>query len=139
MKVFFDTNVWIASFIARGLCTDLVDAMMSTHDAGRMEVLICPAVMVEARRLLRHKFHANDDQWMAAEAVFHRVTAVPDGAAAMPPDFPDPDDWPIVTAAVEAGADLFTTGDKALLELGAVEGLAILDPRAAFLKLRGLE
>ena len=136
MKVFCDTNVWNASFIARGLCADFVGAMMSTHAAGRVEVLVCPAVVVETKRLLRHKFHANDKQWMAAETVFHRVTTVPDGATAMPPGFPDPDDWPIVAAAVETEAGLFVTGDRALLDLGAVEGLPIIDPRAAFLKLR---
>ncbi len=138
MKIFFDTNVWIASFIARGLCADLIDAAMSTHDAGRMEVLVCPAIIMETRRLLRHKFHANDDQWQAAETVFQRITGVPDGVATMPSGFPDPDDWPIIAAAIEAEADLLITGDKALLDLETVEALSIIDPRTAFLKLRGL-
>ena len=139
MRVFFDTNVWIASFIARGLCADLVGAAMAAHDAGGIEVLTCPAIVVETRRLLRDKFRADDAQWHAAETVFGRVTLVVDGVAEIPSFFPDPDDRPIIAAAVEAGADLFVTGDKALLELGEVEGLPIVTPRTAFLKLRGLE
>ena len=139
MRVFFDTNVWIASFIARGLCADLVGAAMATHDAGSIEVLTCPAVVVETQRLLRDKFHANDAQWLATDTVFGRLTMVEDGAADIPSVFPDPDDWPIIAAAFEAGADLFVTGDKALLELGEVDGLPIITPRTAFLKLRGLE
>jgi len=139
MRVFFDTNVWIASFIARGLCADLVGAAMAAHDAGSIEVLTCPAVVVETQRLLRDKFHANDAQWLATDTVFGRLTMVEDGAADIPSVFPDPDDWPIIAAAFEAGADLFVTGDKALLELGEVDGLPIITPRTAFLKLRGLE
>jgi predicted nucleic acid-binding protein len=51
---------------------------------------------------------------------------------------PDPDDAWIIAAALNAGADLFVTGDKALLELGAVQGLPIIDPRTAYARLRGL-
>ncbi len=139
MRVFFDTNVWIASFIARGLCADLVGAAMAAHDGGSIKVLTCPAVVVETQRLLRDKFHANDAQWLATDTVFGRLAMVEDGAVDIPSDFPDPDDWPIIAAAFEAGADLFVTGDKALLDLGEVEGLPIIAPRVAFLKLRGLE
>ena len=138
MRVFFDTNVWIASFIARGLCADLVNTMMTAHDAGRMDVMVCPAVIAETKRLLLGKLHADDAQWRAAETVFSHITSVADGGVRMPSDFPDPDDWPIVSAALEAGADLFVTGDKALLALGHVEDLPVLDPRAAYLRLRGL-
>jgi len=139
VRVFFDTNVWLASFIAHGLCADLVNTMMTAHDAGRMDVMVCPAVIAETkRRLLLGKLHADDAQWRAAETVFFHITNVADGGARMPPDFPDPDDWPIVAAAVEARADLFVTGDKALLALGTVEDLPVLDPRAAYLRLRGL-
>ena len=139
MKVFFDTNVWIASFIARGLCADLVGAAMVAHDTGGIEVLTCPAVLVEAERLLRDKFRANDAQWYAADTVFSRITMVVDGAATIPSFFPDPDDWPIIAAAVEAHADLFVTGDKALLELRAVENMPVVSPREAFLRLRNIE
>ncbi len=139
MRVFFDTNVWIASFIARGLCADLVGAAMAAHDGGTIEVLTCPAVVVETQRLLRDKFHANDAQCHAADTVFGRLTMVEDGIAAIPSFFPDSDDWTIIAAAFESGADLFVTGDKALLDLDEVEGLPIVTPRAAFLKLRGLE
>ena len=139
MKVFFDTNVWIASFIARGLCADLVGATLAAHDTGGIEVLTCPSVLVEAQRLLRDKFYANNDQWHAADTVFSRLTIVADGAATIPPLFPDPDDWPIIAAAVEAHADLFVTGDKTLLTLHAVENMPVVSPREAYMRLRNIE
>jgi len=52
--------------------------------------------------------------------------------------FPDPDDAPILAAALAADAKLFVTGDKALLALGAVDDMAIVDPRTAYERLRGL-
>jgi predicted nucleic acid-binding protein len=50
----------------------------------------------------------------------------------------DPSDALILAAALAAGADLFVTGDKALLDLGEVQGMPILDVRTAYLRLRGL-
>ena len=54
------------------------------------------------------------------------------------PGIPDPDDAWIIAAALAAGADWSVTGDKALLALGMVENLSIVDPRKAYMKLRGL-
>ena len=55
-----------------------------------------------------------------------------------PADFPDPDDAPIVGAALAAGADLLVTCDRALLALACIEGLAIVTPREAYQNLLGL-
>lgn len=139
MRVFFDTNVWIAALIARGLCADLVGVAMAAHDTHSLEVLTCPAVLAETQRLLREKFRASDAQLRAAQTMFQHISSVPDGSTAMPPGFPDADDWPIATSALAASVDLFVTGDKALLALEAIEGMPVLDPRSAYMKLRGLE
>lgn len=40
----------------------------------------------------------------------------------------DQDDLPILSAAISAGADVFVTGDKEILDLGRIEKLAILFP-----------
>jgi putative PIN family toxin of toxin-antitoxin system len=139
VNVFFDTNVWLASLISRGLCADLVRASLAAHDARNIQVLTCSAVMAETHRLLEGRFFANDAQLAAAQEIFDKIERVPDGAAALPPGFPDPDDWPIVAGAIAAGADMFVTGDKALLALEAIQELAIVDPRTAYRRLKGLE
>jgi len=138
MRLFFDTNVWITAFIAHGLCADLVGAALSTHDARRNEVQTCPAMFAEARRLLVNKYCASEAQLAAAQRVFQHIISVPDGTTSIPPDSPDPDDWPIIAAALAAHADLFVTGDKALLALGRIGRLESLDPRTAYQRLRGL-
>ncbi len=138
MRLLLDTNIWLASWISRGLCADLVRLALARHDSGLAQVLVCPAVREEAFRLLRNKFGADRHQLAQAMAVFQYVTEIPDGRWTPPPGFPDPDDVPIVGAAVQADATALVTGDRALLKLQAIGGLAIIDPREAFLRLRRL-
>jgi hypothetical protein len=45
------------------------------------------------------------------------------------PSLPDPDDKPIVTSALAGNANVFVTGDKALLQLHNVEHLPVVSPR----------
>jgi predicted nucleic acid-binding protein len=51
------------------------------------------------------------------------------------PSLPDPDDEPIVAAALSGKSDVFVTGDKALLELQCIEGMPIIAPRQLWEKL----
>ncbi len=74
-----------------------------------------------------------------AERLFRKHARIVPAADEPLADIPDPDDAWIIAAAVTAGSDLLVTGDKALLALDAVAGLPILDPRAAYLKIRGLK
>lgn len=89
-------------------------------------------------RIARDKLKV-DEPLLARAAVFFHQYAVQVPAAATPAaGVPDPDDAWIIAAALDAGTDLFVTGDKALLELGVIEGLPIVSPRAAYERLRGL-
>ena len=44
------------------------------------------------------------------------------------PSLPDPDDKPIVASALAGNANVFVTGDKALLQLHNVEHLPVVSP-----------
>ena len=48
----------------------------------------------------------------------------------------DQDDRPILSAAISAGAAVFVTGDKGLLDICQIENLAILSPRQFWEKLK---
>lgn len=139
MKVFFDTNVWVANFATRGFCEDLVKFTVGLHDQTDFFLLTCPAVHRETARILRDKFGLGTTDLHRIDIIFSRLQTVPDGDWQAPADFPDPDDVPIVGAALGAGAGLFVTGDKALLALDRIEGLPVRSPRDAYLSLRGLQ
>ena len=135
MRVFVDTNVWLAGRFGRGLCPDLLAELIET-DA---DLLLDVRVLDEFRRIALTKFGVAQPVLERAERFFHKYAHIVPAADTAVAGVPDADDAWIIAAALGAKAQLFVTGDKALLELGQVEGLPIVTPRTAFLKLRGLE
>ncbi|GAB4483269.1 MAG: hypothetical protein OHK0018_14890 [Erythrobacter tepidarius] len=95
-------------------------------------------VLEEFRRIARTKFHVGPDVLAEADVFFDEFVEKIPTAADPTPGVPDPDDAWILASAIAARAELFVTRDKALLDLGSLEGLAIVDPRAAYMRLRGL-
>lgn len=134
MKVFIDTNVWLSGLLGRGLCADLLDGLV---DAG-WPLVLDGRVLDEIRRIGRNKFAVDDLLLAKIERLLQQHAVIVPAATQPADDIPDPDDALIIAAALTADAGLFVTGDKALLALGEVAGLPILDPRAAYLRLRGL-
>ena len=139
MKLLFDSNIWVAAFGAQGVCKQLVEQAIKLDDAAAIQLMLCPTIRQEVMRILDHKFRLTADELTRARRVLDGIASAPDGMWQPAGAFPDPDDVPIIGAALAGDADLFVTGDKALLELGEIEGLPIVTPRAAFLKLRELE
>lgn len=134
MRVFLDTNVLASSIATRGLCAELFENVVNEH-----ELLTCEPVLRELKRVLSAKFHLPDS---IIKAFIDLLTA--EGLVIKAQDqptikFKDTDDIPILACAIAAKADVFVTGDKALLELGAIENIPILSPRELWQKLSGLE
>lgn len=50
MRVFLDTNVLVAAFATRGLCADVLRAVLTQHD-----LLISEVVLAELRNVLPRK------------------------------------------------------------------------------------
>lgn len=135
MKVFVDTNVWLSGRFRSGLCADLLDALVEA-DAT---MLLDERVLGEFMRIARDKLKVEESVLARAALFFNQYAIVVPAADEPAPDIPDPDDAWIITAALNAGADLFVTGDRALLDLGTVQGLPLVDPRTTYARLRGLE
>lgn len=124
MKVFLDTNVLIAAFATRGLCAEVFWLAATEHN-----VLIGEPVLVETRRILETKLRmpaAARNQILSVLRGFERAPAA---AAPRHLGIDDPDDGWIVASALAASADVFVTGDKALLSLQRVDAMAIVSPR----------
>jgi putative PIN family toxin of toxin-antitoxin system len=138
MKVFVDSNVWASALGTKGLCRDLVLLLLQKQGAGQLVICISDTVIEETQRVLRDKFRVSEEAQAAANDVLLLCTVAAPGGWQPPSDFPDPDDAPLVAAAIAVGADWFVTGDQALLDLGKVEALPMLSPRLAYAHLRGL-
>lgn len=123
MRVFLDTNVLASALMGRGLCRDLLDRLAIDH-----EVLLGAPVREELDRVAADKLRVPSPlrAWMnRALDEFTQVAAAP----SVPPGIPDPDDAPIIACALTGRADLFVTGDKALLAVKTVRGMPIVSPR----------
>lgn len=131
MRVFLDTNVLASALATRGLCADLFESVLAEHD-----LLTSTAVLVELRRILASKFRLPADLVEACIALIE-VSAEPiTGAVELTRPVPDPDDAPILAAALAVNAGCFVTGDKAFLDLGEVAGMPIQSPRQFWEKQR---
>lgn len=133
MRIFLDTNVLTSGLTTRGLCAELLEGVIGNH-----EVLTCEAVLQELQQMLAEKFRLPKSvirEYLGLLQAEGQIIA-----SANTPDisFKDLDDIPILACVIAAKADVFVTGDKALLDLGKIQGIPILSPRQLWQKLTGL-
>jgi predicted nucleic acid-binding protein len=134
LRIFFDTNVLASALMGHGLCPDLLDRAVIGHS-----VLLGAPVQEELHRVLTAKFRVPADLWRELESRLSEFEQRPAAIVPMGVAIPDPTDVPILACAISANADVFVTGDRALLELREVEGIPILSVRQFWQKLAGLD
>ena len=129
MKVFFDTNIWVSAFAAAGLCENLVCECLREHS-----VLSSPLVGEELFRALGDKLNLDKSELKEAQELFGFASLIKDASASQ-----GNNDARLLIAAAGAGADLFVSGDKAVLKRESIGAMRIVSPRDAWLILFGPE
>lgn len=122
-----DTNVLVAAFATRCLCADLFRVVAAEH-----ALRVGAPVIVELRRILSSKLSMPAAARDEVLEVLRRFEQVPDAGAGVGLGIGDPGDDRVVACALAAGAELFVTGDQALLALGRAGPLPLVSPRACW-------
>lgn len=124
MRVFFDTNVLISAFAARGLSADLLELVLIEHDliSGR-------TVLGELEKNLRAKIKLPPARCAEIVAfIVGKAARIVHGAPEAECNA-DKDDRFVLGEAIAGDCEVFVTGDAALVALGAIGRMRILTPR----------
>jgi putative PIN family toxin of toxin-antitoxin system len=122
MKVFFDTNVYVAEALLGKTAERLIAV---TKQAG-WRIYASAYLLDELQSVLAEKLGFSKRlAFLARRRVFRRAEIVEPPTSRH--DVPhDPKDSPILRAALAAGADYLVTNDGHLLELDPYEGLQVI-------------
>jgi putative PIN family toxin of toxin-antitoxin system len=131
VRVCLDTNVLIAAFATRGLCADVLRAVLTDH-----ELILGEVILTELRRNLKLKLKLPEERISSAEAVFSAIDVIPKPDAPSPLQSIDRDDRWVLATAVAGRADVLVTGDQVLLAAASEAPLPILTPRSFWELLR---
>jgi putative PIN family toxin of toxin-antitoxin system len=124
VRVFLDTNVLVSAFASRGLCAEVFELVLLGHD-----LILGRNVRREFEMALREKIKlpvvrsAEIVDFVSSEATQVVDKAQPANANV------DAADARVLGEALTGQADIFITGDAALLRLAAVGTLKIVSPR----------
>jgi putative PIN family toxin of toxin-antitoxin system len=133
VKVFIDTNVWVAAYVSQGLCRELLTYVRQRHDA-----VLSEQVLNEFAAALVKKAGESQAQASVEALVLRRHFPVLPAPARTGKFCRDPKDDAIVQAALDAGCDWLVSGDADLCVLKRVQGMPISTPRN-FLQALGVE
>lgn len=132
IRVCLDSNVLVAAFSARGLCSDVL-----AHVLSEQRLVLPDAVRDETLRILTDKFKLPSEALDSVVAVLDRCEAAAASGDPSPVPVRDPDDERILADAAGAGVQVMVTGDKDLLDVAEQSPIPILSPRAFLMLTRG--
>jgi len=124
MRVVLDTNVIVAAFATKGLCSDIFEICLLDHS-----IIISEYILLEVKEKLIEKIH------LTQSSVNDIVSYLRNQAEVVMPEelhesvCRDKDDINIIGTALSGDARFIITGDEDLLSLKKYKNIEILTPR----------
>ena len=125
MFVLLDSNVWLAALVRDGICRRVVES-----SAVSCTPVVTPFICVEVRDKLLTKFQRAEEQANELVSKLVSVSLLRDDVGEISSPLRDPNDNPILAAAIAYRCKFLVTGDDDLLELKSFSGVEIISVRA---------
>jgi putative PIN family toxin of toxin-antitoxin system len=129
--VLLDSNVWLAALARDGICRRVVEL-----SAASCTPVVTPFICAEVRDKLLTKFRRTEEQANELVSQLISVSLLRDDVGEILSPLRDPDDNPILGAAITYHCQLLVTGDDDLLELKSFSGVEIVSVRTFAERLR---
>ncbi len=123
MKIFFDTNVWIAAFLTPGACSEVLEHGLTHHS-----LLTSRQVLDEISDKLINKLRFSRTIVGRFLKFVRENTELVHFNSSPPCLCRDPDDNKILAAALAGEADCLISGDRDLLSLESFEEIPVIKP-----------
>jgi len=133
VRVFLDTNVLVSAVATRGICADVLREVLVSH-----RLVVSSDLLREIEKVLHEKVKVPQSLISDFIALIEEDALLSEASPLSDIKIRDRRDVPILSAALNAGADLFVTGDKELLELRKVGDTEIVSPRSFWEKLKAV-
>lgn len=124
MRVFFDTNVVIASFISHGACADIFEYCLLNH-----HICLSDVVIEELEDKLVNKFGFSLSEVQSIRTFLNANATIVESTLPKEKISRDRQDDRILNGAITANSDILVTGDEDLLVLKRYCGVPILAPK----------
>lgn len=122
MKVLFDSNILISAAVFGGAA---MRAFKATTKA-RWKLFASEYILTETGQVIRDKLGGSPGFTRAAVHAFRQACEIADDPRMRHHVPRDPDDTPVLRAAIAAGVDYLVTRDADLLTLNPTEGVRII-------------
>lgn len=133
MRVVLDTNFWLSAIFTRGVCEAVLDRCIDRPD---LTIVCCGHILDEFSRTAVSAFGVSRTRAEDAVGFIRRNAEIVVPADVPPESCRDPDDLPILGAAIAGKAEAIVTGDADLLSMKEFRGVAIVSPREFYERAR---
>jgi putative PIN family toxin of toxin-antitoxin system len=124
MKLVLDSNVIIAAFATRGLCSSLFEYCLESH-----EIILSEKLIAEVIRNLQKKVKIPKGIIVQIDSYLRSTCTMVEPAEVDSSICRDRGDLAVLGTAKAGGAKYIVSGDGDLLVLKKYSGIAIIDPR----------